>query len=707
MAISGQRPTSPLRIAGLVISAFLVWTGTSSIARAQAISPSAGCTAANAGAYNLSVSSSVAPVTLDITEDFGEGEILTFSTTIEGSISTARATDETASVVVFDTTSMTSGDYSIPATGSRDFELELQATNVTSSADLTVACTPAQGSISITKISDVDGAFQFAGDLGSFTIDTAGEAETELFASVFAGTYVVSEIVDGSIANLESIVCTGDTDGGSVINAAAAEVAIDLDAGEDINCTFSNVDAGDVAPGNTPTNPTSQQIVDVSQHVVRNFLYRRASELLNAEPDRASIVRRNPDLLWHDDTNYRIKADSSGVDAAFSSSAHSILNSGLNLWIEGQYSSYRHNNTARSDGEFGVVYLGADYFVHENLLVGVLGQFDWTRDETPIVGEIVDGDGWMVGPYVSTRLAQNLFVDVRGAWGKSNNSLSIQGFVTDDEFDTTRWLLSAALTGSKQYGNWRITPKASVSYLEEEQDAYLSTSGVQIGSQTVALGRAVFEPEIGYRHETESGIILEPHASLGAVWDFESPEGLSIPGWLVTTDDFRLRTEVGLIVSFPQRFAFRIAGGYDGIGSSNYRSYSARLWLDVPLGSRPPKPRNVESPASLKECSSGMMVPLTETCPASALSPVMVDIDFKSKKASISPDSVQALEAAWNDASNNDIGTILFSPGTSDAALAALRLDAVNALLRLWGGPTAAMSDAAVSETASVTIAFH
>ena len=147
---------------------------------------------------------------------------------------------------------------------------------------------------------------------------------------------------------------------------------------------------------------------------------------------------------------------------------------------------------AAFDGDLGILYLGADYLVSPDFLVGILGQLDWASETSSFLGEDISGNGWMAGPYVSARLQENVFFDARAAWGRSTNELSIAGIVANDTFETSRWLLRGNLTGNQQYGRWRVTPSVAVVYFEEEQDSYMSGTGVLIPSQTVALGRASF-----------------------------------------------------------------------------------------------------------------------------------------------------------------------------------------------------------------------
>ena len=99
------------------------------------------------------------------------------------------------------------------------------------------------GSITIIKDSQPNNAqdFSFSGTLGSFSLDDDADgtlSNTATFTSLMPGTYTVTEgAVSGwSLANLT---CT-DPDGGSSTNVGTRTATIDLDAGENITCTFTN-----------------------------------------------------------------------------------------------------------------------------------------------------------------------------------------------------------------------------------------------------------------------------------------------------------------------------------------------------------------------------------------------------------------------------------------------------------------------------------
>ena len=86
---------------------------------------------------------------------------------------------------------------------------------------------------------DVD----FAGDLGSFSLDDDNDAALpgyKLFANVASGTYTVS-VAMPSVWTALGITCN-DPDVETAVDLANSQVAIDLDLGEDITCTFRGLE---------------------------------------------------------------------------------------------------------------------------------------------------------------------------------------------------------------------------------------------------------------------------------------------------------------------------------------------------------------------------------------------------------------------------------------------------------------------------------
>lgn len=188
----------------------------------------------------------------------------------------------------------------------------------------------------------------------------------------------------------------------------------------------------------------------------------------------------------------------------------------------------------------------------------------------------------MAGPYVSARLAPNLFFDARGAWGTSSNSINPFGLYTD-RFTTDRWLAQANLTGNWVMGNFRITPSAGLTFVSEKQLNYTDALGVLIPEQTVSLGRFAFGPELAYRFTGADGIVYEPMVSVKGLWDFVRPNAVAVGGILVGDDALHAMAEAGLMARAANGVAMGLVGQCDGIGSNSFHSYGGQVWLNVPL----------------------------------------------------------------------------------------------------------------------------
>ena len=599
---------------------------------------------------------------------------------------------KTASVTILNGTTEANVDYAIPADGTRDFNLMLDQEEA--NASLTVSCTAApQGSITITRdYGDDTGTFNYSGDLGAFSIAVNGAPASQLFPSLSPGVYSVSEMLTGA-DGLQSIVCLGDSDAGSVVDLASGTVDIDLDNGEAVACTFSS------AP--TSSNPATEEIDEGSRSAVRNYLYHRAGVILSSEPDRARIVRKSAGMLAPNGL-YKLNAhggaDSADIEVAAKLTPDRATK--LDLWVEGHYTRFKYDNGPNFEGDVGVVYFGADYLATNNLMLGVLSQIDWASESSEALGEDISGRGWMVGPYLSARLTENLFFDARGAWGQSSNQLSIAGYGVDDAFETNRRLLRGGLTGNKQFGNWRITPSVAVAYFEEEQASYVSSAGLLVGEQTVALGRATFEPEIAYRRMTGSGVAIELQFALAGLWDFKAPDDLSIADWTIGTDKARLRANSGLQISWPAGVALRASAFYDGIASSQFESYGARLWLSVPLRAARTAKREVSVPTSPPPTPPHMPRP-AETA----------DVMFAEAKANLTPEAYATLEALWFKVGGEDIRRIIIvAPGDS-IDLAQRRGAALqNALIDFGVSPSSidvVLRLEPLANSATVTISFR
>jgi hypothetical protein len=307
---------------------------------------------------------------------------------------------------------------------------------------------------------------------------------------------------------------------------------------------------------------------------VGTYLNNRARLLLSSDPDRSRIARR---LAGSADpgnaAGYEVGQGGFSASALVAPRA-----AGLRVWSEGYLSAFREelSDTLSSRGNFDVVYAGGDIMLGPNVMLGLLGQFDWLKEEE-LFGD-ADGQGWMVGPYVGILLGRAWQLDVRAAWGQSDNDLGSVG-----SFDGDRWLARASLRGNWYSGAWRLTSITELGYVEENQERFHALESVVVPDQSVSLGRFTFGPELAYRIE-RNATFLEPQVSLQGLWNFDTDAEIDLLGLAWRPDEFYGRVEAGLMFGCTDGgMTLRAVGAYEGIGTSEFDVWSGRVWGSIPL----------------------------------------------------------------------------------------------------------------------------
>lgn len=257
--------------------------------------------------------------------------------------------------------------------------------------------------------------------------------------------------------------------------------------------------------------------------------------------------------------------------------------SAFDIWAEGSFSWFSDGSgSSERHGHWGVLYVGADYRLSRDVLIGTLVQFDRSSHEFETFASSARSSGWMAGPYATIRLSNNLFFQARAAWGKSNAELGLDSN-PDDRFDAERWLVRGTLIGQWRSGPWQIRPRISVGYIEEHQEAYASSLGVTVPGQTLALGQVKAGPEIAYRYRLANDVVIEPRLLLEGIWNFmQEGGGLTIDDQ-VFGERVRGRAETGVMVHMPSGAGLGAALSYDGIGAGDYQAVAGKVRLRVPL----------------------------------------------------------------------------------------------------------------------------
>ncbi len=245
----------------------------------------------------------------------------------------------------------------------------------------------------------------------------------------------------------------------------------------------------------------------------------------------------------------------------------------FDLWFETTFGRY---GDAAGDGGFGLAYFGADYLVSPDLLVGALFQLDQVDFNANGSDVGADGTGWMIGPYVTGRLGDNLYFDLRAQAGRSANSISPYGTYTD-EVDASRWLVEASISGQWQAGDWTFEPTARLSYFEETSDDYTDGLGMFVPSVTTGTGQLALGPALSYRFVTDGEVAVVVGAGLDGVLDFGLEDGT------LATDGAHaeLSTDIDLMLPGGARLGASVNLG--GLGDGDFRFLSGTVRVSAAL----------------------------------------------------------------------------------------------------------------------------
>ncbi len=462
----------------------------------------------------------------------------------------------------------------------------------TARATLTVLDNPT-GEITIVQRADPDGSFGFASDMPAlnFRIDTTGGEGRFGPVTLPAGTYDIAQSLPEGFGNV-AMRCS---DADSRADARARSLRIVLDRDESVTCTIASIQ-------------TDEKTVET----INKFLFRRADLVLSSEPSLSRRIDRllrgfgnasalrfaNGDLMAFSPFQFdpmtissrnvavggsllsmRQAAASLKLAHGATSDTAYVANYRWDAWFEAQYKKF---DDSQGEGNFGILYFGADYLVNENLLVGIMGQVDRLREDSAANNTSASGSGWMAGPYMTARLAPNLFFDARLAAGRSVNDISPFNTYTDS-FDTTRWMAMMNLTGDFQRGAWSIRPNASLAYYEEKQEAYTDTLGVPIPSQTIGLTQLKLGPTFVGRFEDGAGTRYEPSFSLEAIYNMGTTMGVTLDDPNPHSEGWRGRAQAGIKMTTEGGASFGFGASFDGLFRGDYESIGLSLDVSIPL----------------------------------------------------------------------------------------------------------------------------
>jgi hypothetical protein len=251
------------------------------------------------------------------------------------------------------------------------------------------------------------------------------------------------------------------------------------------------------------------------------------------------------------------------------------LEDGSFFWAEGVYSDYEdQRDYGRVDGTYGVLHFGADTNFGSTV-IGLMASIDRISEEE--TDQDLSGTGWMVGPYFSTAITDQLFLSGRVAFGQSNNDADItsSGIAMTADFETERFLSVLTLTGETALDRLVILPEVSLGYARENQDGYTATDGDQdvwIPGQQLEYGQVAIAAEFQYP--------VGPVGSEAYLYARPALVGVFEPGDLASSSDLSASLELGYEATPSDLLWHGISIAYDGMGDDAFDATTIRAFVE-------------------------------------------------------------------------------------------------------------------------------
>lgn len=302
------------------------------------------------------------------------------------------------------------------------------------------------------------------------------------------------------------------------------------------------------------------------------------------QPDRQRILNRLSDETRQCAGRPRGSVvpgmDNVTIDSSISTNELCLATSNFDFWSEIHGNYYRQKNqTVANQGAFGLSYFGVDYSINHKVVVGVLVEGDYINQMGTVLDmNRADGKGWMTGPYISAKIAPDLYLHTRAAWGKSTNNINVFGSY-QDSFQTKRYLYNAELVGDWSLNQWRLTPSAGLTWYNETQNNFINALNVFIPEQQVNLGQVNAGPEISYVHMMENARQMTWRLSFQALYNLNG----SSPGVNDIVNGLSSRIKLGTEILFPSGLSLTPMVQYDGIGAQSFSAIQAQIQINVPL----------------------------------------------------------------------------------------------------------------------------
>ena len=320
--------------------------------------------------------------------------------------------------------------------------------------------------------------------------------------------------------------------------------------------------------------------VDVDIRVLRpigGYLETRATALLNTQPDLTRFLEQDGTIPGGSgDFTFRATNGRVALDGGF-------VRDGVWGQVTGSYASSDSGDVKSVLGSFG---FHRKY--SERFLAGAMLQFDLADHDLARQAGMIDGTGWLVGPYFAARNGKRpLYFEGRLLYGQSDNDIRFNDpgtgiGVRNGSFDTKRLLAQLRVQGeialSDENEGPRLIPYADARWVEDRAATFTTVSATGLRNSVPGQKVSVGQLELGSNVEVPIAMThgaMTFTGGLGLV--YSNTEGDFIP----SVSRSRGRGEIGLSYGLDDNVQIDFESFYDGIGTSGYEGYGLSLRAEM------------------------------------------------------------------------------------------------------------------------------
>lgn len=264
-----------------------------------------------------------------------------------------------------------------------------------------------------------------------------------------------------------------------------------------------------------------------------------------------------------------------GIEVSGKGAAAGNTDGKLAVWIRGSYATFDQDQTQiQSDGDTYTVGGGGDWRFSDRVIGGLSLSYYQSDTKLGFNNGNMDTDGYVVAPYFAAILGpnRNFLWDGTIGYGQSSNDVDRNFGAITGSFDSETWFAATNLSYLFQRGNFAITPKVGVLWLDSTNDAYTESGvgGVTVPESDSQLGRLSAGGTIAYTRNPR----FVPYVSLIGEYDFETDDYSAFAaGNRPSVEDTGATVGVGASMSLSERTSATMEAT-TALGRDDYESYT-------------------------------------------------------------------------------------------------------------------------------------